>query len=309
MQHQCRDGGYLIGSDDWYPDDPHTFQFFPLGPRIGCTHLTCTVCGGVVHSRAATRIIEDARPSAAPKSTANIAANVLSDAFAAGTPTAGVEADASTRAYACRCSALNVVSPMQAFAPNADPSVRPPTTWRCAGHDALDLATATAVREQLGLAGPIDWGAWLDALPPSRRHPKVDAIAGFEAQRLFHVLRPGDEREQLGDAIVRGLGMTGARLEIALRFFLVVTSSPWDAALLAAAPRAATWAADDQGIRSYRRWLEALGWRLDKDPAAGSVAEAARDLLRAHALTPPGIGANIHTLRINDAAWVAANVR
>ena len=290
MTHLCRDGGYLIGIDDWYPSETCDHQFFPLGPRIGCTNLVCPQCHETVR-------VADGRafdvPTAAPI--------VFASHGLAGTREAPL-----SRIYACRCTTVATVAAMTAYAPEADPQLRPATVWRCAGHPAATLP--------LQIGEPItaghDWNGWLDRLADgqiqARYHARMDTIAGFPAQRLFHVLDAADpERQRLGDAIVAGLDGSVTRREIALRFFAIVIASPWDAILFDHEPAARAWAeaglaGDDALRRLYLRWVEAVSWRLDDDMPAGSDAARARDILRAHAAQAPGIGAVIHKLRAVD---------
>lgn len=300
--HHCKDSGYLIGTDDWYPSEPCDYQFFPLGPRIGCTHLACPQCGQTVRM-AAGRALDV--PTAAP---------VVFDSNGL----AGSRVQAQTRIYACRCTAVATTGAMTAYAPNADPTLRPATIWRCAGHAPLTLPLPSAAEtapdlSKIGqpLAPGHDWNGWLDRLAdgsiaPSF-HPKMDAIAGFAAHRLFHVLGDPDERRLLGDAIVAGLDGSVSRREIALRFFAIEIESPWDPVLFAHEAAARTWAeagiaGDDAQRRLYLRWVEAISWRLDDECAPGTNAERARDLLRAHAQQAPGIGAVIYKLRAIGAA-------
>ena len=265
----CRDGGWLVNARGWLPSEAYTWHFLPLGPFIGCSRLQCHSCGNSVRMDAGSGI---------------------------------------TRIYRCACAEWEVLSAQNAYAPDADPMLRPPTRWACVGHEALPLPSrwyGSTVDDDTA------WGSWIErvACEPAEQVPtEFRAMNGFEVQHLYAIL-PHAARLRMGAAVASALRSVNVQSRlVAADFFASFLHTDWEEELFQAESVAVEAALSNPENklekRFYRNWVNAIAWRLSLTVTAGSSAERARDTLRRLACQPPGIGVYAKKLAVCDSEWV-----
>ena len=147
----CRDGGLLVSSRTPIPDDQGEFYGTSRLDLVPCSHLVCSSCGEVVRSVANRQVPGGTLPS----DLYDVSNWRRSDLL--------TTTDLPARAYACRCSFMNVVSDtlIVSLASGA------PLGWGCAGHPTVRGAfVLDGVSVEQGPALDAAVVAALDGRPP-----------------------------------------------------------------------------------------------------------------------------------------------
>jgi hypothetical protein len=296
----CRDGGLLVSSRTPIPDDQGEFYGTSRLDLVPCSHLVCSSCGEVVRSVANRQVPGGTLPS----DLYDVSNWRRSDLL--------TTTDLPARAYACRCSFMNVVSDtlIASLASGA------PLGWGCAGHPTVRGAfVLDGVSVEQGPALDAAVVAALDGRPPGALDAPWATHGAIWVLRLWGRLRGNPLQDAVGDAVAGALTSesVGARSE-ALTFFLQNPMAPGSDALIEAAREhtelfvgvAAPDAPDGETLEF--QLLRILGRRLEAAvQGAVELDGGALTLLRLASMSPGMAGATLPALSAVDTAWVLEN--
>lgn len=291
--HVCRGGGLVVAASEWLPSSHYDYNWFAMGPAIGCSRLGCSRCGLFLVSRVIARADLGAILAAPP----------LDRPHRLHAMAEHPSTKSAVRVYACSCRVESVEGAHVASEPAYEQGDETEIPWACGGHPALDLP---ATLDGESLQKEADWPLLVRAhFTDARAVPDpMREIAGFWIARLYAVLEDY-LRPRLAWVVAVMLEDPDPRVRFcALRFFrdhFDVPQAESVGQIVLRRPELFPTAPvfeRKQGLRSMA--VEALSWIVPRHASA-------LDALRLLATTPPGIGGVVATLQQYDAAWLAAN--
>lgn len=299
----CSYGGSLVGVDYWLPSEPYDFDFGGRAGPIGCNHMVCGQCGGVVQHLDGCQVAEGHYLQAGQLR--GVADWHDCDKLVAFAP---------ARLYFCACSVRQCFG-FEELDPPPD-SLRSPGPWCCGGHPTLP---ASSVLDGVSIGPDTPWPALVKAVVEGRLPVAPPWPAALDSKwpalwlfRLAALVGTPKERNALAAAALTHLDSDDAdQLNRVVQLFSMDPTLPGGAQIAGTLARRGDfcWRAQQQtGNGLYFALVFAVArLAIVADNGRATVPEAVAAAKAELLATRPSL-ALLHAVAVADPAWLQHNL-